>query len=351
MKLAIFLPNWVGDAVMATPVLRAIRTDFPAANIVGVMRPVIAETLSDAGFFDRVLEYHPRGREPKARGPRFVQQLRAERCDTALLLPNSLRSACMAWMSGARRRIGFARDFRRWLLTDAVAPHSKSIPHPAIDEYLRLAQKLGCRTLSRQMTLGVSDVAQSQWNQFWNSVPQSIRDRGFVALNSGGAFGPAKNWPRESFTSLAQRIVDELGKAVVVVCGPAEQDDARWIVEQSQRDSVITIADQPLSISLTKAAIRAADLLVTTDSGPRHFAAAFDVPVITLFGPTHIAWSETFYDRGLHLQIPVDCGPCQQRVCPQSHHRCMRELSVETVFQAVQQKLTRYARDSREFAA
>jgi heptosyltransferase-2 len=74
--------------------------------------------------------------------------------------------------------------------------------------------------------------------------------------------------------------------------------------------------------------------LVTTDSGPRHFAPPFDVPVVTLFGPTHIAWSETYYPKAVHLQIPVECGPCQQRVCPEGHHRCMKDLGVGNVFQA-----------------
>jgi heptosyltransferase-2 len=81
-------------------------------------------------------------------------------------------------------------------------------------------------------------------------------------------------------------------------------------------------------------------LLVTTDSGPRHFAAAFDVPVVSLFGPTHVRWSYTHYDKEFHLQIPVDCGPCQRRTCPLGHHKCMRDLSVEQVYQAVRQALT-----------
>jgi heptosyltransferase-2 len=80
--------------------------------------------------------------------------------------------------------------------------------------------------------------------------------------------------------------------------------------------------------------VRRADLLVTTDSGPRHFAAAFDRPVVTLFGPTHIAWTETYHLRAVHLQKPVDCGPCQRRVCPLGHHRCMTELSPMEVHEA-----------------
>jgi heptosyltransferase-2 len=88
-----------------------------------------------------------------------------------------------------------------------------------------------------------------------------------------------------------------------------------------------------LSLGLTKACVRRCDLLVTTDSGPRHFAAAFDRPVVTLFGPTHIAWTETYHPRALHLQKPVDCGPCQRRVCP-FDHRCMKGLMPHEVLAA-----------------
>lgn len=340
MKLAVFLPNWVGDAAMATPALGAIRTDFPDAEIVGVMRPVIAEVLAGSGLVDRVLLYRPRSPQADQRGWRFIRRLRAERCDTAVLFPNSIRSAWLAWLSGASRRIGFDRELRGWLLTDRVAPKPKSIPHPVLEEYNRLARRLGCTSLSHRMRLAVSEEDRTALSAFWSRQPPSLRNRGVIAFNTGGAFGPAKNWPRESFAELARRIADELGRTVLVLCGPAERDESRWIAQAAQRSSVLSLADEPLSIGLTKAAVESAELLVTTDSGPRHFAAAFDVPVVTLFGPTHIAWSETQFPKATHVQLAVDCGPCQQRTCPLKHHRCMRELPVRSVFAAVQNVLT-----------
>jgi heptosyltransferase-2 len=98
---------------------------------------------------------------------------------------------------------------------------------------------------------------------------------------------------------------------------------------------VVSLAEQKLSLGLSKALVRHSRLLVTTDSGPRHFAAAFERPLITLFGPTHLAWGDIHYDKELCIQLPVDCGPCQQRVCPFQHHRCMRDLKVDEVYRAV----------------
>lgn len=351
MKLAIFLPNWIGDVVMATPTLRAVRDHYPTAEIVGIMRPYVADVLAGTELVDRTMFYNPRGKDRSQRGLRFVRTLRAERFDTVLLLPNSLRTGVLAWLSGARRRVGFARDLRGWLLTDRVVPKSKSTPHPVLAEYLRLAESLGCPIRTRPTELAVLPQDQKNLDDFWNG--RWVRTDGqwkevsarhphsYVCLNTGGAFGAAKNWPREYFAELARRIATELNKAVLVVCGPSERDDARWIAAEARHASVVSLASAPLSIGLTKSAIRGADLLVTTDSGPRHFAQPFGTPVVTLFGPTHIEWSETNYDRGEHLQLKLDCGPCQQRECPLKHHRCLRDLSVDTVFAAVQRQLTR----------
>jgi heptosyltransferase-2 len=360
MKLAIFLPNWIGDVVMATPALRAVRQQFPSAEIVGILRPYVADVLAGTGLLDRTLFYNPRGKDAEQRGAAFRRKLRQERFDTALLLTNSLRTAALAWWSGARRRIGFARDLRGWLLTDRVIPNSRRTPHPVLDEYLRLAERLGCNVTRPPIELAVLPDDQVRLQEFWTSANlqpgaatpalQTARPAmwsSYVCLNTGGAFGAAKNWPKERFALLARRIVTELGKSVLIVCGPSEREDARWIAAAADHPGVASLADARLSIGLTKAAIRQSDLLVTTDSGPRHFAAAFGVPVVTLFGPTHIAWSETDYDKSEHLQLKLDCGPCQQRECPLKHHRCMNELSVEMVFAAVQRQLARHGADKR----
>jgi len=341
MKIAVYLPNWIGDAVMATAALRAIRERYPDAEIVAVLRPYVAEVLAGLSLTDRYLLHDPRGTNPQRRGRRFVQTLRQERFDLAVLFPNSFRSAWLAWRSRTRRRVGFHRDGRGILLTDRLQPQSKSIPNPVIDEYLRLAEHLGCTNLSRRMELATTDDDEQRLDQFWSGENARLPAAGVVCLNPGGAFGSTKHWPILSFAALARRIADELGKTVLVLCGPAEKREARQIVREADRPNVVSLADVPPSVGLTKAAIRRADLLVTTDSGPRHFAPPFGVPVVTLFGPTHIAWSETFYEQAVHLQLQMECGPCQQRVCRVGHHRCMRDLGSDRVFAAVNTLLER----------
>jgi heptosyltransferase-2 len=342
MKIAIFCPNWVGDLVMATPALRAVRRQFPQAEIVAVLRPYVADVLDGLDLVDRRLLHSPRLKSmwrktpvEASRGLRFAGRLRREKFDLALLLANTFRSAFWARVSGAKHRVGFDLYQRGWLLTDAVPPPPTDIPQPVIDNYLKLAARIGCQDLNRTTELAVRPADAERLQAFWQRHPTGdYAGRGVVCLSPGGAFGSAKHWPEEKFAELATRIAADLGKRVLVLCGPAERESARRIAKFANHPAVLSLADESLSIGLTKAAVRSAELLVTTDSGPRHFAAPFRVPVVTLFGPTHTAWSDTYYELARHMQIPVDCGPCQQRSCPLLHHRCMKDLRVRDVFQA-----------------
>jgi heptosyltransferase-2 len=351
MKIAVFLPNWVGDAVMATPALRALREHFAGAHVLGVMKPYVAGVLEGSPWLDE--QYFLDSRGPwSQRWPAVAAQLRRRQIDTAVLFPNSLRPALAAWLGGCRRRIGYARYGRRLLLTHPLEPirdqQGRRVPSPVIDAYNLLAERAGCPRPSYRMELFTTPkdeaAAESVWRRFGLE-----RCREVICLNPGAAFGAAKYWPAEHFAALARDLVDQRGGGILVLCGPGERDLARKIVELARGKNlerpVYSLADEPLSLGLTKACVGRADLLIATDSGPRHFAAAFDRPVVTLFGPTHIAWTETYYPKAIHLQKKVDCGPCQQRVCPLDH-RCMTGLHPAEVLAAAVRLLARYPREA-----
>ena len=351
-RIGLFLPNWVGDAAMATPALRALRKRFPAAALVGVGRPFLRDLFAGSLWLDDLVDFDPRGSDPSRRGWPFLKRLRAARLDTAVLFSNSFRTALWAWASGARQRIGYDRYGRGPLLTKRLfAKHeprsngkwwgrTKWQPSPVLDDYLALAYALGCHEESLRLELDTTPADEQAAAQVWERL--GLASSGpVVALNSSGAFGAAKLWPREYFVSLAKRIVNSLNQQVLVICGPQERELARSIAGECASPRVVSLADEQLSLGLTKGILRRCQLLVTTDSGPRHLAAALDVPTVSLFGPTHRAWSENYHPRAIDLQRSVPCGPCQQRVCPLGHHQCMRELSVDEVFMAVQKLMSR----------
>ena len=273
----------------------------------------------------------------------LVRKLKSRQLDSVILLTNSLRTALIAWASGAPQRVGYARYGRAPLLTDRLYPPREARrfqPISAVDYYLQLACAVGASPASRQLELATLPVHEEHAARLWQryDLPQ---DGPVVVMSSGAAHGDAKRWPPEYFAQLARRVAVELSAPVLLLCGPADRATADGIGQLARCDRVYSLGSEALSIGLSKAILRRCQLLVTNDSGPRHLAAAFQVPSIALFGPTDPRWSENYSVQELQLQQHVPCGPCGRRRCPLSHHRCMRELTVDRVFAGVASLLQR----------
>ena len=345
-KVVVFCPNLIGDTVMATPAIRALRRGYPNAALIGVVKSNVAPTLDGTPWFDSVIPFNLKSSDPELRTRRVLKQLKQERADLAVLFPNSFRSALMAWRAGITRRIGYARGGRRLLLTDRLEVpkdgEGKKLPVPAVEYYLAIVRQLGLHVDSVRVELATTPSDESSADQAWARLGLNTGRR-VVILNTGGAFGPAKSWPNGYFSELAKRLATEANAQILVVCGPGERESARAIVAGAGHPSVVSLAELDLSIGLTKACIKRSALMITTDSGPRHFAAAFGVPVISLFGPTHIAWTRTNHPNAVHLSHPVPCGPCQKPTCALGHHRCMTELKPAAVYDVAARMLGRPA--------
>ncbi|QDU88114.1 ADP-heptose--LPS heptosyltransferase 2 [Pirellulimonas nuda] len=338
MRIGVFLPNWIGDAVMATPALRSLRAlAGPGGELVGVARLYLHDVYAGAPWFDSPLIAD----NPKQRSSGVVKRLRDARLDAVVLMPNSLRTAWLAWRSGVRERVGYARDLRTPLLTTVLrepTKRGKRSPLPTLDSYLLLAYAAGGDYQPPTLELATTPADERSADQAWQKLGLPAGER-VVVFNTGGAFGSAKSWPAEHFAELARRIAGELGFSVVVNCGPAERDAARDIVARAGTNAVVSLADLDVPIGLSKAVIRRSRMLVTTDSGPRFFGVAFGKPVVTLFGPTNPEWTKTHYEQESTLSLSLACQPCWKRTCPLGHHRCMRDLSVDRVLAAVAGKL------------
>lgn len=341
-NIALFLPNWIGDVVMATPAIRAVRERYPEANLYAVCKPYVAATLEGSPWFAGTILYDRKGSKDR-REVAVIRELRTRSIDAAVLFPNSFRAAMIAALGRCRRRVGFSRYGRSFLLTDKLAyardERGKPKPCPVIDDYNSIVVKLGTNDPGHRMELFTTPVDDESADRVWADLKLKEYPE-VIGLNSSGAFGAAKLWPTEHFAQLARELATSRRAAVLVVCGPNERETAKAIVAGSGHPNVFSLADRPVSIGLTKACIKRLDLLVTTDSGPRHFAAAFDRPVVSLFGPTFIEWTETYFDKAINLQKKVPCGPCQLRVCP-TDHRCMKELTVAEVRAAAEELLDR----------
>jgi heptosyltransferase-2 len=343
MNIIVFLPNWIGDVVMSTPMLRALRHHYGQdARIIGVMKPYVAEVLAGSPWIDEQIAYDPRaGNGTWA----LIRRLRRLAIDLAVILPSSFRHAAVAWLAGAKRRIGSDRNGRRFLLTDPVTlrrRHGELITTAAVDFYLEMAYQAGCPPETPEPELATLPEEDRRADDVLRALGIRKEDQ-IVLLNPSGG-GNSKSavraWPAEYFAELAQRIVARYEVQVLVICGPREEQLARQIARLANEPSVHSLADYPVSIGPLKACIRRGRLLVTTDTGPRHLAAGLDVPSVALFGPTNPALSNSPRPGEIQLMLDLPCIHCGKKYCPPGHHACMQKLRVETVYAAVEKQLS-----------
>jgi heptosyltransferase II len=314
--LIVRLPNWLGDTVMAVPVLRALRAAAPARQLVAA--GPWAALLEGQGCADVLVRY-PRGWWGRGRA---TPALRALRPETAVLLPGSLESAVAARLWGARRRIGLATRERAWLLTDPV-PVPSPRPHQ-IDEYLLALGPLGVPATDRTPRLLPPPRGSAARRAARGLLEQSGVTPGAdgprVGVHLGAAFGPAKTWPAHHVAGFC-RLARAAGLLPVLLGTGDEAARARAVLAAAPAASLVG-RDRP---DILPAVLAELDALVAADTGVAHLAAALGVPVVTLFGPTDPALTAP---RGpvAVLRRPVDCAPCFRRVCP-IDHRCMEGLA------------------------
>jgi heptosyltransferase-2 len=326
-KIAVVLPNHLGDAVMAGPALRSLRHGFPDAHILGVIREELEPVLRGAPWLDRILT-HAVYRAPGALGrlrrrAALARDLRG--CDTLLLLPNSLVSAVVGFASRARRRVGYGRRARGFLLTHPVEPprvRGRFVPVAMERYYLDLALQLGCPDLGTELELFLElDAERERELRFRASGID--RRRPLACIAPGAGFGPSKLWPAAYFAEVARALLDD-GVQVALVHAPGEEALADEI-RSGAGEGLASLGGAAMSLSLLKSVISRSRLLVCNDAGARHVAAAFGVPCLVLVGPTSIRYTNLNLKRTKLLREPVSCSPCQLPTCP-IDHRCMTGL-------------------------
>jgi heptosyltransferase-2 len=347
-RIGIFLPNWIGDVVMATPFLRAMHARFGrTSELVGIMKPYVSQVLRGTPWLSSTVLYGDRAKYPDSlTSTALIRELRRLQLDKAVLLTNSFRSAALAWLGGAKRRIGYRRDWRSWLLTDGLTTpraNGRWAMVPAVDYYLELAYLLGCPPEPRNVALPINAEDEAAADGAWRQLgwPSQRRVISFHIAGGWGGKATAKAWPLEHFVELGRRITTTTDRHVLVLCGPNERQAAAEVVRQVAHPRLQSLAEvKDLPLAITKGCLARSELLVTTDSGPRHLGTALDVPVVALFGATDPGWTETYHPQAITLYNQLPCSPCAKQHCPLGHHRCMRELSVDSVFAAVQRQLT-----------
>jgi heptosyltransferase-2 len=307
--------NWVGDAVMGLPALRAIRSRFPEAHITIVAKSWVADLYAQEAFTNHVVLCDAK--------PwwKLALELRRRRFDCAILLQNAFSAAWVAWCAGIPNRIGYSRDGRGFLLTRAVKVPKRGEIHPHQRfYYLELLRRAGLID-----TLPAGDITLTPQGSV-NGPRKRI-----IGISPGAAYGTAKRWLPERFAEAGATIARERKAAIVLFGSRSERDLCDRVAQLLAGQDVRNYAGETTLEQFIELAARC-ELFLTNDSGAMHIASALGVPTVAIFGATdNIATGPT----GPHSRVvreKVECSPCLLRECP-IDHRCMTRVRVDRVVQ------------------
>ena len=336
MKILIRATNWVGDAIMAIPAIRAVRARFPDAHISIVARPYVADIYRDQQVAEELIAYDVKGVHTGLAGrERLAAELRSRKFDVALLLQNAFDAAWLAWRAGIPRRIGYARDGRSLLLTDAIAvPTAEEIPEHEKFYYLELVRRAGwLQDLPDEKFIQLTVTAVRS-----ASAEETLRANGArqnalrIAVGAGASYGSAKCWPPERFAA-ALNLVQNERDADVILFGTSNELPVTSAIAAGLQKPPINLAGRTTIAELPSLLSRCG-IFLGNDSGAMHVAAAVGLPVVAIFGPTDPLGTAPVTPRATIVAEKPYCSPCFLRRCP-TDHRCMRAVQPAAVGAAI----------------
>ena len=327
--------NWVGDSIMTLPALRELRRLFPTAHLTLMVRPWVADLFADTPLADDLLLYDNR-QESFLSG---VAKLKAGRFDAAIFFQNAFEAAALATAARIPRRIGFATDGRRFLLTDAFPVTLATRRKHQIYFYLDLVAQLETRLTGvshvnyegLDYRLPVSAAAHAALDAKRPDLRQVAHP---LAIVPGAANSRAKQWPAAAFTVLLDRLTTAHDWPLFLVGAPGERPLCEAIRQGMQRPERVTVLAGELSLRESVALLSRCAAVVSNDTGPAYVAAALDRPLVTIFGPTDPNQISPFSPTARQVRNLVPCAPCLLKDCP-IDHRCLTGVTPDMVYQAL----------------
>ncbi len=334
-NILVRMPNWIGDLVMATPILTDLRRAYPEARITAMCRSPICEILKGDPEIDELFCFRKASRFGRRNDKRnLVEKIKKGEYDLGILLTHSFSSVWWFWLGHVKYRIGYESNGRKLFLTH-------SLPFPATIQQQHLV--VTYKTLLAPLGIPLSDTAPRLF-----IAPEETRearslflrlgipqDATVVGINPGATYGSAKCWLPERFREVTKQLIEDKNLYVVYfgdqACAPLVKEICEGLPSQ-----VINLAGHT-TIRELASLISICDVLLTNDSGPMHIADAVGTPLIALFGSTSDVVTGPYRQTGV-IHKHVECSPCYQRACP-IDFRCMKRIEADEVYRAVRNSI------------
>jgi len=299
MKIVVRCSNWLGDVLMNTPALRALRGEFPSAHIAAIARRAGVEVLSSSGLVDEVFPVE-RGRWER------IRWLRREKFHTGILLTNSFSSALDFWLGGVAQRVGYARDGRTSLLTHRLRAEESNLHR--VDYFGKIVEALGARLAGVEYEFRIKEEGRQAAEDFLRK--EGIGGEEYICIHAGGSKEP-RRWHMERFCEVARYFATR--RLPVLALGAGEEREL--VRELGERAGAVPCLD--LDIHALAGIIERAKILICNDSGPMHLAIAVGTPVVAIFGSSspHVTGPHPHLS-GYEYEVlwaGFPCSPCRER--------------------------------------
>ncbi len=334
-------PNWVGDGIMATPSIRAIRKAFPAARITILAKPWVIPVYQFNPNIDTIMAYDAGGRHRGLVGlMRLGRDLHQRRFDLAILFQNAFEAAFLAAIAGIPHRLGYTTDVRTAFLTERVYNWRRYRKGHLIDYYRGILQESGIPAESRRMALFLRPEERTQAERRCRRLGRKA-GRPVIGINPGATYGTAKRWLPDRYAEVCRRLVRATGGICIVFGAPAEAALGERIANDAG-GGVVNLCGKT-NLRLAMALIEMCDLFITNDSGLMHVAAALSRPLVAIIGPTDILATGPVSENHRIVRSHEVCrkSPCLEPECPLGHQRCMTDITTDQVFNTVMHMLNR----------
>ncbi len=330
-RVLIVRTDRMGDVILSTPVIAALRAAFPQAYLGMMVRPGHGDLVEGNPGLDAVILYDKRGAEKGLLGSlRFARRLREHRFGTALILHSTHRVVLVTWLAGIRRRVGYARRLG-WLLTERIPYIKREGERHELEYNLDLARRIGAEPKGRELFVPTRPDQDSRVEEFLRRHGAAAGGAPLVVLHPGASC-PSKRWPAERFAQVGDHLAARPGTKVAVLTGPGEEERGRAVLARMREPAIGMLG--AFGLGETASLLKRARLLVSNDSGPVHLACAVGTPVVSIFGrwggglsPTR--WGPTG-PASVTLHHDIGCRPCLAHNCTIGF-KCLEAVTVEEV--------------------
>lgn len=335
-NILIRMPNWIGDLVMATPLIEDLKNKYPQAKLTVMCKTPLGQMLEKDPHVDEIFQFKkPRSVIRRDQKRNIIEKLSVGKYDLGILTTNSFSSAWWFWQGCVKERIGFKANLRSLFLSCGIDfPKNKQNQH-LVKTYKKLLQPCGIEESQTPPRLYLSEQEIEKAYEILAKYGIS-KTHTIIGINPGAAFGSAKCWIPERFSEVTKKLIESDSNIRVVFFGDESTFQLVKSICLDLPKEAINLAGLT-SLRELMALIKVCQIFLTNDSGPMHIADAFDVPVVALFGSTNEVATGP-YKQGFVIHKHVECSPCYKRVCP-IDLRCMKQIKSQEVYEKVLQIL------------